>query len=159
MPTYRPDLFFVSLSQLRVLTGRDARTIRKALAGVSPTKRDKRTCWYSTPVALEAIFCGAMPLEPARARARFDEARANLAELELQRRRGQLLDADDVTRVWSRRILSWRERVRGIPAEAVVHLPGFTPAMARGLSRLIHQTLVELADAPTAKREVPDDAT
>ena len=58
MPTHGPDLSRVSLSQLRTLTGRGERTIRKLLAGLEPVDEDGRTRWYDSGAALSRIFNG-----------------------------------------------------------------------------------------------------
>lgn len=152
MPTHQRSLDLVSLSDLATLTRHDRRTIRKALAGVGPAKQDGRTIWYSAPIALAAIYADGGGLDPAAEKARLDAARADLAEQELRKRRGELLDAEDVRSTWSRRTLTWKERLRSLPAHATVHVPGFTKPMGRALLRLIDSTLGELADGTTRER-------
>lgn len=94
MPTHKPDLAELSISQLALLTGFMPRTVRKRLAAahVAPCREDGRTVWYEPPAALRALY-GA-PSGGAE-RARLDAARADLAELELARRRGELINAED----------------------------------------------------------------
>lgn len=150
MPTHHRSLDLVSLSDLATLTRRDRRTIRKALAGVAPAKRDGKTIWYSAPVALDAIYTGTA-LDPQRERARLDAARADLAELQAATRRGELLEVRDVRDTWSRRVLAWKERLRALPAAATVYVPGFDKAMARQLLRMVDDTLTELADGKGSK--------
>lgn len=97
MPTHKPDLSRVSKSQLALLTGRDPTTVTKRLAAarVEPVAEDGRTLFYDPQLALAAIYLEGVALDPTAEKARLDSARADLAELELARRRGELINAED----------------------------------------------------------------
>jgi phage terminase Nu1 subunit (DNA packaging protein) len=89
---------------------------------------------------------GGEVLDLAAERARLARAQSEGAELKNAELRGELVAASDVFDRWANLALSWKNRVRGIPAAATVHIPGFTKAMARKLAGLIDETLTELAN-------------
>jgi phage terminase Nu1 subunit (DNA packaging protein) len=140
-----------NLETLSELTGVKAETIARRLRarGLKPESTDGRSKFYESRVALPvALGMGG----PGAARERLDAARADLAELALRHRRGELLEVADAIDTWSSHTLSWKERIRSVPAEATVHIAGFSPSMGRDLLRLIDQTLVEIADGRVAPR-------
>lgn len=140
-----------NLGTLSELTGVKSETIARRLRarGLKPESTDGRSQFFDSRVALRAALdMGG----PGAARERLDGARAALAELSLRVRRGELLEVEDVKSTWSARVLSWKERLRGLPGQALVHVPGFDKAMARKLGALIDETLVELADDARAPR-------
>jgi hypothetical protein len=135
----------LSLTAIAELTGVKPETVSKRLRarGLKPASSNGRAQLFDSVAALPiALGVGG----PTEERTRLDAARADLAELELSRRRGELLERHDVYHTWAGHVLSWKERIRSVPAEATVHVPGFTPAMGRKLLELIDATLVELAD-------------
>jgi phage terminase Nu1 subunit (DNA packaging protein) len=87
-------------------------------------------------------------------RSRLDAARAELTELELAQRRGELLRRPDVEETWSSKITAAKGRMRAIPKRLAVLVPGFTRTMATATLKLIDEALHELAGdgAPAAKR-------
>jgi phage terminase Nu1 subunit (DNA packaging protein) len=78
-------------------------------------------------------------------RAKLAKAQSETAELRNAELRGELIRRDELVATWSSHVLSWKERIRAVPAAATVHVPGFTAAMGRKLAELIDETLVELA--------------
>jgi phage terminase Nu1 subunit (DNA packaging protein) len=78
-------------------------------------------------------------------RARLDAARAELTELEVAQRRGELVRRQDVIGLWSRQITACKARIRSMPKRLVVMVPGFTRAMATAALKLIDEALHELA--------------
>lgn len=157
MPTHKADLASLSTAQLADLTGKAPRTVGKLLraAGVKPTTEDGRTLYWNPPVALPVIYGNGDGLNPQAEKARLDRARAETAELELRRRRGELLEVADVRDTWSDRILSWKEKLRALPASATVEIPGFSREMARKLLAMVDETLTELADGNVKPRRTP----
>lgn len=79
-------------------------------------------------------------------RAKLAKAQSETAELKNAELRGELIRRDELRSAWADRVLSWKERLRAIPAAATVHVPGFSAAMGRALATLIDETLTELAD-------------
>lgn len=78
-------------------------------------------------------------------RDRLDAARADLAELDLAVRRGELVRRQDVIDLWAARIAACKTRLRAIPKRLAVLVPGFTRAMAVAALKLIDEALHELA--------------
>lgn len=135
----------LSLTKIAELIGAKHETVAKRLRarGLEPAAKDGRGRLYDSRAALPiALGVGG----PGAERARLDAARAGLAEFELRKRAGELVEVADLKATWSDRVLTWRERIRAVPSEAVVHVAGFTPSMGRDLLRLIDQTLTEIAD-------------
>lgn len=94
-------------------------------------------------------------LDLTEERAKLAKAQAETAELRNAELRGELIRRDELVSTWSSHVLSWKERVRAIPASATVHIPAFTAAMGRALLALIDETLVELADGKYEPGERP----
>jgi phage terminase Nu1 subunit (DNA packaging protein) len=89
---------------------------------------------------------GAEVLDLTEERAKLTKAQSETAELRNAELRGELIRRDELRSAWADRVLSWKERLRAIPAAATVHVPGFSAAMGRALATLIDETLTELAD-------------
>lgn len=141
----------VNIETLAKWTGIKAETISRRLSarGLNPESTDGRSQFFESKVALPvALGMGG----PGAARERLDAARAGLAEFELRKRAGELVEVADLKSTWSSACLSWRDRMRCVPSEATVHVPGFTPAMGRKLLELIDATLTELADGKATPR-------
>lgn len=149
MPTHKASLAELSISQLSELTGKAPRTISKRLerAQVATVREDGKTLYYAPQVALAAIYQEGTPQRPDAEKARLDAARADLAELELEERRGDLIGREDVVNTWSNRIAACKARLRAIPKRLVVQVPGFNRAMAKRALELIDDALHELAGA------------
>lgn len=157
MPTHGPDLSALSVTQLCELAGCANETGIRRLrrAQLAPVRTDGRTLYFAPPIALRVLLGVGDGIDGGAERARLDRARAAIAEQEYAKRSGELLAADDVRSEWSRRTLTWKERVRSIPANATVHVPGFTKEQGRALLKLIDQTLTELADGKGRKPRAP----
>jgi phage terminase Nu1 subunit (DNA packaging protein) len=145
----------LSLDQLAVVFARDRRLVREWVdRGTIP--RDAETAeqallgavnWFAKMRSgRHAEGVGGEVLDLAAERARLARAQSEGAELKNAELRGELVAASDVFDRWANLALSWKNRVRGIPAAATVHIPGFTKAMARKLAGLIDETLTELAN-------------
>lgn len=77
-----------SLSSLAVETGRNIRTISKALKGVKPDGELKgKPAWFLT-TALTALEGDPNVMNPAREKARLDGFKADIAEIELATLKG-----------------------------------------------------------------------
>lgn len=146
------DLSALTTSQLAVLTGVKLETVSKRLRerGIAPIRSDGRAHFFDPRTALPI----ALGRSSATAeKARLDAARADLAEQELSKRSGELIETSEVKQRWAGMALSWKERIRSVPVVALSRVPGFTKAMAKPLAELIDSTLIELADnAPPRKR-------
>lgn len=107
--------------------------------------------------ALEAQLeaAGAGNVTEAEARRRKRLAEAQLAELDLAQRRGELLQRGDVRETWAAKITACKALLRGVPKVAAARIPGLTRAMAAALAKLIDETLAGLAGdgvPPPSKR-------
>ena len=78
MPTYKPDLSKLSISQLSNLSGKSYTTVKRSLAGLEPVARDGKTLYFVPPEALTKIYRAAEESQ----RERLDRARAEKQELE-----------------------------------------------------------------------------
>ena len=80
-------------------------------AGLPPEPYGK---WLRTRIASEL---GAdETLSPQSERARLDRARAELAELELSRRRRELVPVEEVAQAWSEQVLIAKNRLLSLPS-------------------------------------------
>ena len=93
MPTPRPDLSRLSISQLAQVTGRDRRTITKALAGLKPRSMDGRAKLCEPRAALERIYLGQERLSVVDEQARLAKERADAQYLKNAEARGELVPA------------------------------------------------------------------
>lgn len=137
----------VSISQLSDLTGRDRRFIRSRLADLPSEQGEKGAILYESRDALPALFSSTR-LDPGVERARLDAARANLAELALRQKEGELLLASEVESVWSGMILNVRSKLLALPtrlAPELVHIRDQSEIAAR-LKAVIHECLHEIAN-------------
>lgn len=153
----KPDLSQLTVTQISELTGVSEKTALKRLRAraIQPVREDGRALYFAPQAALPVVLQVGEGLNPAAEKARLDRAKAELAELELAKRRRELLESGDVERGWSGMVLTWKERVRGVPAVATVRIPGFSKPMARLLLGMLDETLTELADGGSAEESRP----
>jgi phage terminase Nu1 subunit (DNA packaging protein) len=91
------------------------------------------------------------PASPTSARAwrtRKEAALAQLRELQLERERGDLLDADDVARRWEEVAREVRSAVLACTSRIRAALPHLTAADGDLIDRELRAALVALAEAP-----------
>ncbi len=118
MPTHGPDLSALSITQLAKLTGCAKETVRKRLdaKGVAPARRDGRTIYYHPPTALPVILKAGDGLNPAAEKARLDATKADLAELDLAERRGELISASEAEAAIVVILTAVRTKLLALPA-------------------------------------------
>lgn len=80
-------------------------------------------------------------------RARREAAQADLAELKLRERRGELVVAEEVAREWADQVVAVKTRLLGVPTRLRQQLPSVSSAVAGMVEDLIREVLEELADA------------
>jgi hypothetical protein len=130
----------VTLSDLAELTGKNYRTIKKRLdaSGIEPVDRGKRnTLLYDPPGALAAIFRPDFEVEPTTAPTvnqgpesidpesplKIDQEALKIKrqreklEMELAKRRQELLPAESVKRFMASIIAGCRTRLEGLPSK------------------------------------------
>ena len=148
----------MSLSQLRLITGRSERLIRKRLAGLQPCATDGRTAWYATRVALELIFRGeAVDLSHERALLAREQAEGQ--KLRNRVKRGELLEAAEVALAGSMLISAFRSRMLSLRSLAPqLRATASDAAAGELLEAAIRDALSDLAGLeylPGAAREGP----
>ncbi len=89
-------------------------------------------------------------LSPQAERARLDRARAELAELELSRRRRELIPVDEVAQAWSEQVTIAKNRLLSLPSRVssdVLRLKT-QRAIENALKDAVIQILTELSNDP-----------
>ena len=154
----------VSLAELSRLVGRHRNTVaawvRRGCPTLEAADRSQGRAWRFDPPAVvrwletEAEQRGAVRVriqipgpKPTESTAleRKRAIEAELLELELQKRRGAVIDRDDVVSTWSEIFVVCRNHLRAIPKRLLVLVPGFTKAMAIRMLAEIDDALNELA--------------
>jgi phage terminase Nu1 subunit (DNA packaging protein) len=85
------------------------------------------------------------------ARARREAAEAGLAEDELRKTRGELVEVAGVVDAWVGLITAAKTKLLGIPSKLKQRHPDLPRAAHVGLGELIHEALEDLADSWEAK--------
>ena len=139
----------VSINKLAELTGKSRNTIRKRLAPLL-SESDSQTVAHAldSARALALIFGeGAEGLDPAQERALLDRTRRELAELDLDTRRGHLIAAETVSQKWDSIAANIRAKLLNLPGRLTTTAYGTsTPGEHEQIAkRLIHECLSELA--------------
>lgn len=98
------------------------------------------------PTAPSATATPAQPSALARARERRELVSAELAELELAKLRGSVVEASQIEARWSDEILRARTRLLGIPVRAREADPTLADSQIRLFDSLIREALDALAE-------------
>lgn len=116
-----------TINGLCELTGHDRRTVTNRLQGCEPVSGDAKTKKYLLRQYIEAcenrirakLVKGddGETLDPVYERARKDKELADRAALENRVRRDELLEADDVRRIWTDRISAAKGTLRTLPSK------------------------------------------
>lgn len=106
-----------SISALAVELGRDRRTIAAACAQVEPCGSDRRGKLYRLAEVIAVLNPAAKPADADEARARKLAAEAELAEMERDERRGQLVPISVVERVVSEEYAAVRAKLLSLPGK------------------------------------------
>ena len=153
MPTHRPNLRELSQVELSAATGCSKETVRRRLAmppAIEPSRIDGRTVWYRAPEALARILGPAARvadgevLDLAAERAALARAQTIGQEQRNAENARLVIPRDEVLHHWAGMVLSAKERLRSIPAVAMVRVPGCKRAQARAIGELIDEALTEL---------------
>ena len=134
----------MSIAELSSLTGRDHRTVANQLAAGALIGIGKkgRAVLYDSELALRVLFKAG-----ESAKARLDVARAEIAELDLAERRGELLRGDVVKYAQQRRESAARARFLAIPSKIAGQFapPGKLQQAEDAITAAIYEALAELA--------------
>jgi hypothetical protein len=122
----------------------------------SATKRGPRSSKSGLPKSSPGAEMGKpASLRLLESQADKERALATLRQLEVGRRKGELLDASDVERVWTKALLGTRNRLLQLPGKLAPHMVGLTsPIEAQEIIRKeIYQALTTLAEDPFGKEK------
>jgi hypothetical protein len=117
MPTHGPELRRLSISQLVEITGMSNRTVSQRLrsAGLEPAATDGKAIRYDPRLALPVLYdLGTM--NPQVEKARYDKVRADLSEIDLAVRRGELMPLGDAEEAFTAGLSGVTQRMRAIPS-------------------------------------------
>ena len=121
-----------SINHLADLTGRDRRTIKKRVETLSTDDQGR----YDSTQALPLLYGSSKgELDPSQERAKLDQARRELAELEYRKRRGALIEEGTVFRGVESAATACREHLLTIPGRMADSFA------AEGSARSIEATL------------------
>jgi phage terminase Nu1 subunit (DNA packaging protein) len=107
-----------SINQMTEWTGIDRRVVTRRLADLPHEDGPSRAKLYDVGEALRALYGNATDerLDPGQQRARLDKARADAAELDLAKKRGELIPVQDVIETWTTRVVRAKGRLLALPA-------------------------------------------
>lgn len=140
-----------TLNQLSDWTGHDRRTIKKRLEGLPFIDNGNGGHFYDSALALRRIYIGEPnatgDLDPQQERAALDAARRRLAEIEIAKREGELVETEIVQSRWCELAARVRSKMLNLPNRLAVETAAMTDyaTVERSARALIHETLSELA--------------
>ena len=140
-----------SINELANMTGRDRRTVARRLESLPSKPGANRAKLYDTRAALQRIIAptGAdgEQLDPAQEKAALDRARRELVELDVQRRRRDLVEVEAVISAWSTQVQIAKSRMMALPARLAPDMVRATDQREaeRHIRREINAVLEELA--------------
>jgi len=97
------------------------------------------------PTAVDPQIAAAA-IDGRQQRARLARLQADRVELELERERGRLIDADEIRRHYTRLVVEARNRLIAVASEAKGRIPSLTIDEIEVLEQLIARALEEVAD-------------
>lgn len=153
-----------SISALAVELGKDRRSIAAACADLEPCARSGKADLYRMADVIAALGAGIKPKSFDDAKTRKMAADAELAELELQRQRGEIVPIKEVVATVSAEYAATRAKLLAIPTKLAprIALETEEAACRALLTREITEALNELIGAgpvrvPTGEPEAPTD--
>ncbi len=108
------DTHKASLAQLEKLTQISFKTLVKRLADVEPIEVTAREKYYALREALPAIY-KSWVLDLNKERARLAKYQADKVKLEVQEKKGQLVDAEKWLAEYSQKITGFKDKMLAIP--------------------------------------------
>lgn len=140
-----------TLNQLSDWTGHDRRTIKKRLEGLPFIDNGNAGHVYDSALALKRIYLGEPnptgDLDPQQERAALDAAHRRLAEIEIAKREGELVETGLVQAHWCDMAARVRSKLLNLPNRIATETAAMTDyaTIERSAKSLIHETLSELA--------------
>jgi phage terminase Nu1 subunit (DNA packaging protein) len=142
---------YLSKSKLSELTGKDRRTIDKVLSGLKPNSVEGRAQLYDTQLVLPLIFevesDRSLDRQLQEEQLRHEKGKADKVELEVRKRKGELVEVEDVAKAWEKVLTAVRAELFSIPVKSAHPLaPGMTPAeVKKHLEDAINEALTTLS--------------
>jgi phage terminase Nu1 subunit (DNA packaging protein) len=163
----------MSITQLSELTGRDRRTVSKRLESLPVHSEDGRAKYYDVTKALPLIYNDLATIGIERKlqeeQLRFETGRADKMELDVQKRRGELVEINQVSEVVQTEYARVRAGLLAIPNKmahvlAIVDTPAeikskLEDAVNEALSELSVNTEAELASFDVTKTNDGNEST
>jgi phage terminase Nu1 subunit (DNA packaging protein) len=122
----------------------DVRTVARSIAdaGMTPLSTRGRAKFYNSADALKAIY-----RTGESAKERLDAARAEIAEIDLAERRGEVLPHQKVLAHWQKLIAAFRARMLAIPSKIAGQFapPGKLQQAEDALTAAIYEALAEVS--------------
>lgn len=160
----KASLHELTLAQLCDLTGKHYKTVKRRLSGLKPLRRTGNAIYYDPREALEQIYqADTGSLDPyedvdprahqnaaVKARARFENARAEHEELKVAEKKGLVMRVDQAEKVWSGCIVAFRTKMLALDSRVVSSLTASLPPetlteLAAGIREVVHEALTELS--------------
>jgi phage terminase Nu1 subunit (DNA packaging protein) len=144
------SLRYLSQSQLSEVTGKDARTVKKRLAGIKPHSEDGRSSFYDTHVAIPLIMMAdtAATNEKKLQQLEVDIVTEKLKALryENEEQSGRLVPIEEVVKEIEREYGYVRSQIRSIPSKLAKPLSIITDPheVHARLSDAVDECLTEL---------------
>ncbi len=142
---------YLTQSHLSELTGKDRATVRKRLEGLAPYTEHNKIKYFDAHVALPMILLpentAGIDRQIQEEKLRYDTARADKMELEVAKRRGELIEVESVAKVIEQEYSAVRAALFAIPIKmAMVLAPLTQPTeIKRELEDSINEVLQELS--------------
>jgi phage terminase Nu1 subunit (DNA packaging protein) len=160
----KADLTELTLAQLSDLTGKHYKTLKRRLAGLKPVRRTGNAIFYDPTEALPLIYSADYgsqdpdeDLDPrahqnavVKARARYENARADTEELKAAKMKGELILASQAEKAWAGCVIACRTKLLSLDARVVSSLTASLPPetlteLAAGIREVVHEALTELS--------------
>jgi len=142
-------------SQLATLLGVTTRRLRQIAEESPPPREEGRGALY--PCAdvgkwLRAYWAPDGALDPQQERAALDKVRREVAELDRDKKRGLLVDAEEVETEWLSGIGAIRAGMLAVPSRAAPEMLGLADErkIEDILTRYIHEAMQSIADGTSA---------
>lgn len=160
----------VTYSDLVKLTGKTYRTVRGRLAraDLDPISTDTKSQFYDSAAALEAIYTpqrsGPQGFDLQEQRARESAMKADVLQIDRDRKLQLLLDAKEVERTWLNVVAAVRSKIRAFPYKLVPKLSPIKDEQERlivakdGADELLQDLAASIKPEQWAEIEKSEDA-
>lgn len=114
---------------------------------------------YINYLQQRAFGKGAAPQDTHFERARLLKAQADMAEIELAERTGQLVTVERIEADWVQMVTACRAKLLGIPTKTAYQIANLKDPeeVEKFLKRTIHEALLELANYETEDEDISTD--